>query len=272
MSQAKSDEPMFRTSPLLLAAGFRHAFFTRHGGVSEGPFSSLNFSVAVGDHGMAVAKNVQLAAARLGVAAERVYFLSQVHGDASHVVRGDEERDDVLRWEGDALVSLNPACAAGIRTADCLPILVGDRRSGGALAIHAGWKGIVAGVVGKGIARLREAIDDEGDLVAAIGPHITERAFEVSEDVARTLANCVPGSDVVITSPGKRPHVALARIARAQLLSEGLALEDVDVVPGCTYSDPTEFYSFRRDGARSGRHLSAIVAKGPSVSSRRPVD
>jgi hypothetical protein len=251
----------FRGSRLLTGAGFRHAFFTRAGGVSEGPYASLNFSVSVGDDAARVQTNVTRAAATLGVAPARFYFLSQIHGARVFTLRGDEDRERVVEWEGDAVVSANPECAVSVRVADCVPVLVADKRSGAAAAIHAGWRGVVAGVIEAGVAELRRAIETDGDLVAAIGPHIEVSAFEVSDDVAGALKAASPDPDVVDRSFGERPHVNLRRIARAKLRTLGLADPNIDDVPGCTYREPSDFFSFRRDGKYSGRHVAAIVPR-----------
>jgi polyphenol oxidase len=261
MTRKDKDLAQFRTSALLTEAGFRHAFFMRGGGVSAGAYASLSFSIAAGDTVENVGRNLERAAAALGVPAERVYFLSQVHGRDVVSVTGTEDRAEVVLREGDALVAADPGCAAGVRTADCLPILVADTVTGGVVAIHAGWKGLVAAVIEAGIERLREVTGARGDLVAAIGPHITVKSFEVSDDVATTLAGCSSDHDVVERTAGAKPHVDLARIARAQLVAAGVPRASIDVVPGCTYRDADDFFSFRRDGARSGRHLSAIVPR-----------
>lgn len=251
----------FRTSPVLEREGFRHAFFTRRGGVSVGPYSSLSFSLAVGDAAAAVAENLERAASALGVTASSVHFLSQVHGTDVVVSSQRDDRTLLLHREGDAVVTLDPTCAASVRIADCVPILVGDRVSGGVCAIHAGWRGLSLGVIETGVSKLREVIGAEGDLVAAIGPHITLAAFEVSEDVAQTLAACAPGTNVVDRTLGPKPHVSLARIARKKLVDLGLRGTDVDDVPGCTFCDREAFFSFRRDGKTSGRHLASIVPR-----------
>jgi YfiH family protein len=248
----------FRTSPLLTSAGFRHAFFTRRGGVSAGPYASLSFSVAAGDSEENVARNLERAARALGVASERIYYLSQVHGADTITVTGEEDRREVLLREGDAIVGVNPHAALGVRMADCVPILVADPTTGAAAAIHAGWRGLVRGVIGRGVEALRRE-GARGELVAAIGPHIGTAAFEVSRDVADELARASTASDVVDDGYGKKPHVHLVRVARAQLEAAGLSKNHVDVVAGCTYTDSAEFFSFRRDGKESGRHLAAIV-------------
>ncbi|HEV8551382.1 MAG TPA: peptidoglycan editing factor PgeF [Polyangiaceae bacterium] len=250
----------FLESRLLATAGFRHAFFTRHGGVSEAPYATLNFSRAVGDRAECVAENVARAALELGVPKDRVYYLSQVHGAVTHVLTGTETPEGVLALEGDALVSRVPTVACAVRSADCVPVLVADRRSGAVAAIHAGWRGVVRGAVEAGVAALRELTGEEGELVAAIGPHIRAEAFEVSEDVARELEAASPVG-AVVERGGPKPHVSLARIVSGKLHALGLAASAVDDVGGCTVSEPGRFFSFRRDGKIGGRHLSAIVPR-----------
>jgi YfiH family protein len=256
--------PEVRTSPVLEREGFVHAFFTRNGGISTGPFASLSFSLAAGDEPPNVEENLRRAAKALGVTPSRLYFLSQVHGSCGVMLSGDEDRREVVEREGDALAGASVGSAVCVRIADCVPILVGDRRRGTALAVHAGWKGLVAGVIGAGIAMLERAGSSPADLVAAIGPHIGPTAFEVSDDVAAQLAACSPDADVVARVPGKKPHVDLARVTRAQLVGAGLTSDAIDTVPGCTLSEPESFFSFRRDGARSGRHLAGIAPRAPT--------
>lgn len=245
-------------SSLLEDAGFRHAFFTRHGGVSQGPYSSLSFSQAAGDDPDHVRENLRRAAETLGVEPGRLYFLSQVHGTATVTLDGSESFDQVLHSQGDALLARRSDLACGVRTADCVPILVGDRASGAALAIHAGWRGAVRGVVSEAIAELRKQSGEAGDLIAAIGPHISLAAFEVGQDVAEELSRACP-LPIVDRSFGPRPHVNLRAIVRWQLEQLGLGAAAIDDVEGCTVSEPERFFSYRRDGKHSGRHLSAIV-------------
>jgi YfiH family protein len=253
--------PAVKSSALLTAAGFRHAFFTRHGGVSSGAYSSLNFSITVGDDPRAVEENLARAAAHLGVAPHGLYFLSQVHGSVVLALGGDEAPKEVVYREGDAIVCSNSDVAIGVRMADCVPILVGDTRTGAALAIHAGWKGLVAGVIEAGITALRARGASASDLIAAVGPHIGLGAFEVSEDVAATLAALAPDVAIVDRALGPKPRVNLLAVTMSKLRVLGLRETHIEAVPGCTVSEPADFFSFRRDGAKSGRHLAAIVPR-----------
>jgi polyphenol oxidase len=246
---------------VLLQAGFRHAFFTRLGGASTGPFESLSFSTAVGDDPQHVQENLRRAGALLGVNAAHVLYLSQVHGREARFYRTLQERDELITLEGDAIGGTQPNSAYGVRSADCVPILLAEADSGAVMAIHAGWRGVVAGVVEAGTACLRQNVGGPGRLLAAIGPHISQQAFEVSEDVAALLAAASPVSGAVLRSPTEKPRVDLRFIVTQKLLALGLAEDCVDQIGGCTVLDAGNFFSFRRDGKRSGRHLSAIVPR-----------
>ena len=253
--------PGMLASTLVTGAGFRHAFFTRAGGVSPPPWDRLNFAASVGDAPANVLENLRRAARALGVGVERLYVLSQVHGTASRVLEGGEERDEVMRSVGDIALSRAAGVACGVRTADCVPVLLADRITGTVAAVHSGWRGTVAGAATAGVAALRDLCGGPGDLVAAVGPHIAACCFEVGDDVAASLAACSPaGERAVIRSEGHKTRVDLRRIVRAQLEAVGIAPEQIDDVPGCTVCEPGRFHSFRRDGERSGRLLSAIVA------------
>jgi YfiH family protein len=251
----------YRASPLLTAAGFRHAFFTRRGGVSSGPFASLNFSVKVGDTAENVARNLDLAGACLGVPRSRIFFSSQVHGSAVRALDASDTPEQVIFDAADALVTGELGLACGVRTADCVPVLIADPTSGVVAAAHAGWRGVVAGILAATVAELERSGASRRALIAAIGPHISRAAFEVSEEVARALAEAAGDDGVVDRERGSKPYVDLRRAVRLQLSRLGLSQAAIDDVPGCTYGDPEHFFSFRRDGPESGRHISVIVAR-----------
>ena len=222
------------TSTLLEAAGFRHAFPTRE---------------------TAEATDEALLSA-LGTAA--VVQVRQVHG--ARVVDAAEARGA----EADAIVAPGGGTVAvGVRVADCVPVLVADEASGGVAAIHAGWRGVVAGVVGAGVRRLVCAGDGETAVaapaagrrvIAAIGPCIGPCCFEVGREVATQIG-------FVVREAGDSAFVDLRAAVRAQLRALGLDDARIEDVPGCTKHEPARFHSFRRDGASSGRMLAAIATR-----------
>jgi hypothetical protein len=244
---------------LLSASGFRHAFFSRDGGVSQGPFATLNFSVTVGDEPAAVAENLARAARALQVLPERVLFLDQVHGTACERVDRTSDAAQLRRCPGDAVVSADSQVACAVRVADCAPILLADRASGVVAAVHSGWRGTLQDIAAATVLRLRELSGRQLDLVAAIGPHIEACCFEVGDEVAAELLEASPDKAIVHRRDGARPHVDLRRMLHAQLHRAGV--REIEHVGGCTFCQPDRLFSYRRDGKRSGRHLAAIVAR-----------
>lgn len=285
MTNAHDDEPSLPRqeaealrSPLLIEAGFAHAFFTRRGGVSAPPWDTLSFSMAQGDSPETVRENRRRAARALGVSERALYYLSQVHGTDATLLHGDEDPEEVVRRVGDITLSSTPHVACGVRSADCVPVLLGDRRSGAAAAVHSGWKGTVLRASVIGLQRLRDHVATLGggapDIVAAIGPCISVCCFEVGEDVARQLSEASsagesalgfgPPTEAAIAKSGSTAptrRVDLRMIVRAQLRESGVLDTNIEDVPGCTVCDRDRFHSYRRDGERSGRLLSAIVPR-----------
>lgn len=255
--------PMLRTSPRLAAEGFAHGFFTRVGGVSAPPWDTLSFTIGAGDAPEAVQENRARAAKALGVDAARLYYPSQVHGTACVVLDGSEDPDEVVRRVADLTASRAPGVGCAVRSADCVPILLADRRTGAVVAVHSGWRGTVLRASLAGLAVLERLGARPADVIAAIGPHLEECCFEVGLDVAIQLAACSNAPTPIVRRDEERGKawVDLRAIVRAQLESGGVAREAIDDVPGCTKHEPALYHSFRRDGAASGRLLSAIVAR-----------
>ncbi len=174
------------TSSLLSRAGFAHGFATRRGGVSPSPFDSLDFGTARAserERAENVAENVRRFALAVGFAPSELYLVNQVHG--SRVFVAGDSQDARAREDADAVV-VGPGKVGGVRVADCAPILVGELTSGRAAAIHAGWRGIEAGVIPLALAALG---DSRAVRVAAIGPCIGACCFEVGVDVAERIVH-----------------------------------------------------------------------------------
>jgi YfiH family protein len=252
-------------SGLLARAGFSHAFFTRRGGVSEGPFAALNLSPEVGDLSEHVRENFGRAARTLGLPPERLYVAAQVHGREVISLHGTEAASTVARTAADAIVSKAPGIGCGVRTADCVPILLADPETGLVAAVHAGWRGLVRHVIASATERMLELGSRKGALLAAFGPHIGPDAFEVGDDVAREIANASAARGVVERAASGKALVSLGRVVRAQLRAAGLEDAHIEQVPGCTYRDASQFFSYRRDGQRSGRMLAVIVPRAPDA-------
>lgn len=242
---------------MLSAAGFSHGFAARHGGISEPPFATLNLGIAIAPGAEDPLERVEENFARLmaaaGLAGRRLVRVTQVHGietlAAERIVGGP-------RREADALVASDPALAIAIRMADCVPVLLACPRTGRVAAVHAGWRGLVAGTIGAAVVSLESAGARREDLLAAIGPCIGFEAYEVGPEVAATCR--AAGLGAAVSEAWPREHLDCFRAAAIRLTEAGIDATRIDGTPLCTFSRPEEFFSYRRDGARSGR-LAAVI-------------
>ena len=267
-----SSGPVVLTSDLLSRAGFAHAFSTRLGGVSAPPFDALNLQsvqanarIAEGeprDSDAFIRENHARFAEAAGLARDAVVVdVSQVHG-CTVVAARDAARE---RVPADAITSARGGHAILIRIADCVPVLLACPRTGTVAAVHAGWRGVVAGIVPAAIDALRSLGCAPNELLAAVGPSISVRHFEIGPEVAGELSRANLGASVAapgicgITGREPKHHADLVLGVRLQLERAGVERANIDADPPCTYADRARFHSFRRDGARSGR-LAALIA------------
>lgn len=226
------------------------------------PFDALNLGRNVGDDPSAVAQNHALFAREVGYEPERLYEVTQVHGGRVAVVEPELEPALFRERAADALVCANAGCAIGVRVADCVPVLLADPESGAVAAVHAGWRGVVARVLARSVEALCALSGaPPARLLCAVFPSIGVAAFEVGEDVAAQILASVGDAAFVVRPGAPRPHVDLARAVQLSLESAGLASARIELVAGCTYADASRFFSFRRDGGNTGRHLAAIVPR-----------
>jgi YfiH family protein len=227
----------------------RRVTTTRAGGVSAPPFDTFNLGDHVGDDPAAVAANRDRLAATIGLPADRVVWMNQVHGD--HVEFVDAPRADAFDAT-DALVTTTPGLALAVVTADCVPVLMSDSRAGVLGAAHAGRVGAAKGVVLRTLEAMLAAGAHAADVSVLLGPAVSGDNYEVPEDMAADVEARLPGSRAT-TAVGTPALDLRAGIAR-QLIEAGVTTIDVD--SRCTAADPTLF-SHRRD-APTGRLASLI--------------
>ncbi len=219
---------------------------TRAGGVSQGPWSSLNLGKHVGDEAAAVAENRRRFA---GLLPREPRWISLVHGD--RVLRWEEEPQDT---EADASVTALAGMPCVVTAADCLPVLFCDRAGTTVGAAHAGWRGLSIGVLEATVRAMETA---PSEILAWLGPAIGPTAFEVGEEVREAFVAADPRAASAFAAretPGK--YLAdLYALARQRLAQTGVT----EVYGGqyCTHSDPQRFFSYRRDRT-CGRMAAAI--------------
>jgi YfiH family protein len=235
-----------------LLEGVPHGFTTRRGGVSHGRFESLNLGGAVGDEPASVERNWAQLRQATGLAFARA---RQVHG--REVLRA-REPSPIPTAEADAVISDRPGLAACVSVADCVPILLVDPRSGAAAAVHAGWRGTLAGAAAHAVEILaREHGARPGDLLAAIGPSIGPCCYEVSEDLAVRFRDEV--GPTAGNPRGRQSRVDLWLANALVLRKAGLSRERIEILGRCTACDPESFFSHRRDIGHTGRMVGFVA-------------
>lgn len=175
--------------------------------------------------------------------------LKQIHSDIVYVIGKDGSQSG----EGDALVTAVPGLRVGVRTADCVPLLIVDPSRRAVAAVHAGWRGTVSKVARKSVETMKRAFgSDPADLHAAIGPCIAKCCFEVGKEVASEFRDWFDDWNM-------RTHIDLVSVNARQLRDAGIPEDQIDVAGLCTVCDASgAFHSFRRDKDRSGRMVAAL--------------
>lgn len=242
-------------------AGFVNGFSTRIGGVSDFPENSLNLAGFDED----LAENIYENRRRfLNVFDGDLKLTSvwQVHGDGVKTVKTDEDIENTEE-KFDALVSDRKGIVAGVKTADCVPVLIGDPTTGAYAAIHAGWRGTVASIVVRAIERLQAEYGSEPkDLIAAIGPAAGCKNYEIGTDVIHAFETAFAPAGKYF-SPTSEGHamIDLHLVNADQLLSCGVPAENIYTAPYCTMERIDLFFSYRVEKklyGKTGRLMSVI--------------
>lgn len=245
-------------SQVLHAPGLHHGFFTRQGGVSAGLYASLNAGPGSNDDTALVRENLALIAVRLGVVPQNLLAPYQFHSPAVVVVKAPFIGE---RPRADAIVTATRGLAVGVVTADCGPLLFADVAAGVIGAAHAGWQGAVGGVIENTIAAMETLGAKRANMVAVLGPTISQENYEVGADFEVKLLG-KDGAGAAFFSRGQNddkrqfdlPGYIMMRLERAGVQGVDTGL--------CTYAGADRFFSFRRTTHRQeadyGRQMSAL--------------
>jgi YfiH family protein len=259
-------------SPLLEARGVAHAFSTRIGGVSGGALAWLNLGNAfpapspgpTQDTQANLAENYRRFLMAANLIGRKLCHIHQIHSASVVLVRAAQPPD--LAAEGDALLSGDAAVAVCIRTADCVPVLVSSQDGRWVAAVHAGWRGVVGGVLPATLARLaRESGRPAADWVLAIGPCISPQHFEVGAEVVAQFEQAFGGKAPILRRTGAKAMIDLAEGLRLQAIQAGVPSAQIDTTDLCTYRDSDLLFSHRRDSGVTGRMAAAIAPRRASA-------
>jgi polyphenol oxidase len=249
--------------------GFTNAFSTRLGGISPMPASALNLAGFNEDE----AENIYENRRRFLKLFDGDWTLTgcwQTHSADVRVVRSDQEGqpkpgvlgDDIYC---DALISRTPKILLAVKTADCVPILLGDAKTDAFAAVHAGWRGTSSSIVARAIKQLQNEYGTRStDLRAAIGPAANSCCYEVGDEVIKVFKERFPESDHLFT-PTREGHarINLHAANRDQLISAGVLPDRIHVAPLCTMDRTDLFFSYRREKKLHGRvgRLMSVIGK-----------
>lgn len=235
-----------------------HGFFTRTGGASSGIFQGLNCGAGSSDQSDAVKINRTRVADAMGVGADNLIGVHQVHSAEVVTVTGPLHE----KPRADAMVTRTPGIALSVLTADCQPVLFADTKAGVIGAAHAGWRGALDGILQATVETMIDLGATPDNIRAVIGPCISQAAYEVGPEFLDNFAAEDPSFSRFFTQGnGDRLLFNLPAFGLHQLRSTGIA--DADWTRHCTYSDPEKFFSYRRTvhakEADYGRLIAAIT-------------
>jgi polyphenol oxidase len=249
------------TAPTLTLAGLRHGFFNRHGGVSDGLYATLNGGLGSHDRAASVAENRARMAQALGVKPHALLTAYQTHSPEVVIIEGPWSSDG--RPHADAIVTRIPGLAVGVTTADCGPILLADPVARVIGAMHAGWRGALAGITQATVAAMKSLGAQPERIRAAVGPMIRQQNYEVGPDLITRFAAEDTANGHFFAPSARKSHALfdLAGYIKSRLLRTGI--RQVEDLAFCTYGDAAQFFSFRRSThlgeSDYGRHISAIA-------------
>ena len=238
----------------------------RRGGVSRDSYSTLNLGFYSGDEPDNVMENRRLLCESLGIEPSHLFVPKEVHGtdlkwiteDALNTADASQSSD----FECDALVTTLPGVCVGVTTADCVPVLVYDDDESVVAAVHAGWKGVVRGILPKTIEAIQSKMGIKPSyLNVKIYPCISLEHFEVGEEVVQAFEECFSDEEcakIIDRDHYVKAHIDLRQAVKCQALSAGLSADKIEVSEICTYQNE-DCFSARRDGFASGRMVTGIM-------------
>jgi len=252
-------EPAFIRSRLMADHGVTAIFSLRQGGISPAPFQQQNFGAGLGDPDNHIEHHLSVLA-RAAALPSAPHQTIQTHQTDILYCTGPGRMHS---QQADILLTDQANTALAVRVADCLPVLLADPTTGIVAAVHAGWRGTAACIVGCAISAMLKRGATRQHLLAWLGPCIGSCCFAIGEDAAEALRQSVSGAETCISHVSGL-HADLRGINRLQLKKAGISDAHIESVSTCTACNAEHFFSFRRDHGRTGRHL-AVVATASST-------
>ena len=246
------------------AGGVAHGFSTRMGGVSEGIFASMNLGTTRGDDPSCVAENSRRFCGAIGADAAKLVTTSQVHGDVIRTASSADIKADLFRpntYECDGLITDEPGLALTVFSADCIPVLLYDPVKRVIAAVHAGWRGTAQNIAGKAVRKMQTDYGcRSGDILAAIGPGISQCCFETHADVpdAMTAALGELAKTHILPLRQGKFKVDLKGINAALMMDAGVDSDHIEISADCTACLHHTYWSHRITRGQRGSQAAMI--------------
>jgi len=242
-------------------AHIKHAFFTRHGGVSQGIYGSLNCGYGSRDRKNLVAKNRAYAMHRIDLPSSALYTCHQVHSNNVIVVDENTANKEPARVDG--LITTLPNVALGILTADCSPVLFADHIARVIGAAHAGWRGALNGILENTIKKMVQSGADISNITAAIGPTIGPDSYEVGPEFPNFFIEQSQANSKFFKPSFRKKHFLFNLPAYIYNKLINFGIQNISSLDQDTYSNEEVFFSYRRSCHKNepdyGRQLSTIA-------------
>ena len=257
---------MIEAPNLIKIPEVRHGFFTRVGGFSSGIYATMNCGLGSNDDPGHILRNREIVATSLGLLPHELVTSYQHH--SADVITVTQAWGTTGLPKGDAMVTDRPHIAIAVTTADCVPVLLADRRGRVVGAAHAGWRGAIGGVTDNVVTAMEALGARREDISAAVGPAISGAVYEVGTELRDAFLKSDPANETFFQAGPRPDHYLFDLPAYVEKRLSDIGVGSVERIDRCTYRDEDHFYSFRRSTHRQegdyGRQLSAITL-GPQV-------
>ena len=250
---------MFYSKKLAKEIEVKHCFFDRQGGKSKGIYESLNCGRGSFDKKKYINKNLIIACKKISKSYKKLILLNQIHSNKFFFINNCKLKKTKLI--GDALITDQRKIIIGVLTADCAPVLIYDKKLKIISAIHSGWKGAYKGIIQNVVEQLRKRGSKSKNLIAAIGPCISQKSYEVKNDFESKFLRQSNKNKIFFINIKNKTYFSLNKYVKFQL--KKLGIKKIDVIDQDTYMQKNNFFSARRSIHKKqddyGRNISLIM-------------
>ena len=249
---------MFYSKKLTKEIAIKHCFFNRSGGKSKGIYKSLNCGRGSFDKKKYIKQNIVIASKKISKSYKKLFLLNQIHSNKFFFIKNCKFKKKLT---GDALITDQKKIVLVVLTADCAPVLIFDKKLKIISAIHAGWKGAYKGIIQKVLSYFKKQGSESKNLIAAIGPCISQKNYEVQNDFKSKFLKQSKRNKIFFKKVKNKTYFSLNKYVKFQL--ESLGVKKIDIINQDTYSQKNNFFSARRSLHKKlndyGRNISLIM-------------